>query len=49
MVTIPERNFLRLAKLSLVGSFAICGGIAYCVYKIADKFVFEKLNKKSEP
>jgi hypothetical protein len=48
MVTIPERNFLRLAMLSLIGSFAVCGGIAYGVYKITDKLVFEKMYNKTE-
>lgn len=48
MVTIPESNFFKMAALSLVGSFAICGGIAYGVYKLTDKFVFQKRFTKTE-
>ena len=48
MVTIPTRNFMKMAMLSLVGSFAICGGITYGVYKLTDKFVFEKMYNKTE-
>ena len=48
MVTIPERNFLKMAALSLVGSFAICGAAAYGAYRLADKFVFQKYFTKGE-
>lgn len=46
MVSIPESNFLKMAGLSLVGSFAICGGIAYGVYRLTDRFVFQKRSTK---
>jgi hypothetical protein len=45
MVTIPEKNFFGMAGLSLIGSFAICGGIAYGAYKIIDKFIIRKVYK----